>query len=54
VAPTDTLKALQHETDVIVCLEQPSDFGALGFYYDDFRQVSDREVVAELANHKAI
>jgi len=28
-----------------VCLEEDSVFGAIGFYYRDFRQVSDEEVI---------
>lgn len=49
VAPTDTLEALRSEADEIVCLEDHEDFGALGFYYGDFRQVSDQEVIDVLA-----
>jgi len=49
VAPTDSLAALRAEADEIVCLEDHEDFGALGFYYADFRQVSDQEVIDILA-----
>jgi predicted phosphoribosyltransferase len=49
VAPTSTLEELRGEADEVVCLEAHEDFGALGFYYADFRQVSDAEVVAALA-----
>jgi putative phosphoribosyl transferase len=45
VAPTESLDALRDEADTIVCLEDHPDFGALGFYYADFRQVSDQEVI---------
>ncbi len=51
VAPTDTLKQLQGEADDIVCLEDYEDFGAIGFFYSDFAQVSDTEVIAILARH---
>jgi predicted phosphoribosyltransferase len=51
VAPTDSLKELRTEADDIVCLEDYEDFGAIGFYYADFRQVSDAEVTALLAQH---
>lgn len=51
VAPTQTLKDLQSETDEIVCLEDYEDFGAIGMFYADFTQVSDAEVVALLARH---
>ncbi len=49
VAATDTLAALRLEADEVVCLEDHASFGAIGFYYDDFRQLSDREVSEILA-----
>src|SRR5664280_1639679 len=51
VAPTETLKKLRGEVDDIVCLEDYEDFGAIGLFYSDFRQVSDSEVGALLARH---
>lgn len=48
VAPLDTLQRLHTEVDAIVCLDTPQDFGAIGYYYRDFRQVSDDEVIAIL------
>jgi putative phosphoribosyl transferase len=48
VAPTDALDALRHEADEIVCLEHYRDFGAIGFFYADFRQIDDEEVIAVL------
>ena len=44
VAPTDTLAAMREEADEVICLEDHEFFGAIGFYYSDFRQLSDREV----------
>ena len=44
VAPPDTIASLRHEVDEIVCLETPEPFGAIGYFYRDFRQVSDDEV----------
>jgi predicted phosphoribosyltransferase len=44
VAPTGALVELRDEVDEIVCLEDHEDFGAIGFFYDDFGQVSDQEV----------
>ena len=49
VAPTDTLRKLKDEADEIVCLEDYENFGAIGFFYSDFRQVSDAEVIELLA-----
>jgi len=44
VAPTATLAELRNEADEIVCLEDYEAFGAIGFYYRDFRQLDDRDV----------
>lgn len=52
VAATDTLASLQGEADEIVCLEDHVNFGAIGFYYADFDQVSDEEVVSALRKHQ--
>jgi putative phosphoribosyl transferase len=49
VAPTDTLIALREEADDVICLEDHEFFGAIGFYYTDFRQLSDLEVKDTLA-----
>jgi predicted phosphoribosyltransferase len=48
VAPADTIKKLHPEVDAIVCLDTPQDFGAIGYFYRDFHQVSDDEVIATL------
>jgi predicted phosphoribosyltransferase len=45
VAPTDALVAMRAEADEVVCLEDHELFGAIGYYYRDFRQISDEEVV---------
>ena len=45
VAPTDTLDAMRDEADEVICLEAYDVFGAIGFFYADFRQVSDEEVI---------
>lgn len=48
VAPPDTIEQLREEVDALICLETPELFGAIGYFYRDFRQVSDEEVVAIL------
>lgn len=48
VAPSDTIERLRPEVDAIICLETPRLFGAIGFYYRDFGQVGDDEVIATL------
>jgi putative phosphoribosyl transferase len=54
VAPTQSLAELRGDADDIVCLEDYEDFGAIGFYYADFRQISDAQVIELLANAKAV
>jgi len=49
VAPTDSLAAMRDEADDVVCLEDHELFGAIGFYYSDFHQISDEEVIDTLA-----
>lgn len=48
VAPIETVDSLRPEVDDIICLEAHENFGAIGFYYADFRQISDEEVIAIL------
>jgi len=48
VAPTDVLEALRAEADETVCLEVHAAFGAIGFFYADFHQLDDHEVMAIL------
>ncbi len=49
VAAKDTLDELRDEADSVVCLESPAWLEAVGFFYGDFRQVTDAEVIAALA-----
>ncbi len=49
VAPTSTLDELSGLPDEIVCLQSHEPFYAIGLYYEDFRQVSDDEVIGILA-----
>jgi len=51
VAPKDTLALMRELADDVVCLEQHDEFGAIGFFYSDFRQTSDREVIEILARY---
>ena len=48
VAPPDALESLESEADEIICLEVHADFGAIGYFYADFHQLDDREVIAIL------
>ena len=48
VGAKETLEELRAEADAIVCLEEHEDLGAIGWYYADFRQITDAEVIAIL------
>jgi putative phosphoribosyl transferase len=48
VAPPDTVAELAREADRIVCLSQPPHFRALGYYYRNFPQLTDDDVVSAL------
>jgi predicted phosphoribosyltransferase len=45
VAPTETVPRMRAECDDFVCLEEHTPFGAIGYFYRDFGQVSDQEVL---------
>jgi predicted phosphoribosyltransferase len=53
VAPLDTIEKLRSDVDDIVCLETPGDLGAIGYFYRDFHQVSDDEVIFTLRRFPA-
>jgi len=53
VAPTQSFAELRGEADDLVCLEGYEDLGAIGLYYEDFRQVSDAQVIELLARYQA-
>jgi predicted phosphoribosyltransferase len=55
VAPAETCRLLAREADLVVCALSLESFGAVGLYYDQFRQTSDQEVVdlLERARHPA-
>ena len=53
VAPLQAVEDLQQEADDVICLETPGYFGAIGFFYRDFSQVSDAEVSRLLEGTRA-
>jgi putative phosphoribosyl transferase len=53
VAPAELLDELRREADAVVCLEMPVPFVSVGSCFDDFRQVTDSEVIAILARFPA-
>ena len=55
VGPSDTIRELQREADRVVCLFTPEPFYAIGEFYEDFEQTTDKEVIELLKrrNQKA-
>jgi putative phosphoribosyl transferase len=53
VAPAELIDELRREVDVLVCLETPEPFMSVGSCFDDFRQVTDKQVIAILARFPA-
>ena len=49
VGAPESIESLRSVCDEVVCLYSPEFFIAVGTFYDDFRQVSDREVIDLLA-----
>lgn len=45
IAPCDTLDELREEVDEVVCPFSPAYFMAIGRWYTDFTQLTDREVI---------
>ena len=45
VCAAQTAELFRPEVDELVCLESPYDLGAIGFWYRNFEQTSDEEVV---------
>jgi len=55
VAPADTVERMRAECDDVVCLDTPADFSAVGFFYRNFNQTRDEEVIAALkAAHERV
>jgi putative phosphoribosyl transferase len=51
VAAVETCRALQADVDAIFCLRTPPNFSAVGYWYEDFSQISDDEVRELLSHH---
>lgn len=44
VAPSQSCEELRREADQVLCAATPEPFGAVGFWYEDFAQVTDEQV----------
>lgn len=52
VAAYDSCRRLERQVDQVVCPHQLVDFGGVGRWYVNFSQVSDREVIELLGQHR--
>jgi putative phosphoribosyl transferase len=53
VAAAETCDAFREIADEIVCAETPEEFGAVGFWYENFSQTTDEEVFELLEEARA-
>ena len=51
VASPQAMAMLEDLVDDIICVVTPQSFGAVGFWYENFAQIADREVCDLLAKH---
>lgn len=52
VSPPDTANEFRKNVDEFICLHEPQEFYAVGAFYEDFRQISDDEVILLLKEAK--
>ncbi len=52
VAPAEAVPRLAALADEVVCLETPESFAAVGEFFRDFREISDREAETILARYR--
>lgn len=52
VAPPGAVAEIKKEADEVVCPLQPRMFGAIGYFYGDFEQLTDDEVIRILSERK--
>jgi len=52
VIPMDTFKKMKPMLDAIIALDIPTEFNAVGEFYEEFEQVIDEEVMTILSNFK--
>ena len=52
VAPQEAIRMLEKHVDELICLSTPINFFAIGQFYDNFTQVSDKQVIGYLSKAK--
>ena len=53
VSAAATCRQIEPDVDLVVCLQTPSEFSAVGVWYDDFSQTTDEEVRQFLSERTA-
>src|SRR3989344_2720299 len=53
IAPKSTMKLIEPEVDILIVLDTPENFYAIGQFYQDFPQLSDDEVIGFLNERKS-
>ena len=53
VCPADTVGKISPYVDELICLHKPSVMSAIGFFYRDFHQITDHEVIRLLQKASA-
>ncbi|OZB05723.1 MAG: hypothetical protein B7X54_04620 [Idiomarina sp. 34-48-12] len=53
IAARETALEIRSRIDQLICLAQPHPFAAIGYWYLDFSQVSDEEVMDILLRHSS-
>jgi putative phosphoribosyl transferase len=51
VAAPESARELRRHADEVVCVEEPADLWAVGFWYEDFRPTTDEEVATLLEKY---
>ena len=51
VAAPESARELRRHVDEMVCVEEPAELWAVGYWYEDFRPTTDEEVAALLARY---
>lgn len=54
VAAPESARALRRHADEVVCIYEPADLWAVGYWYEDFRPTTDEEVAAALSVQREV
>jgi predicted phosphoribosyltransferase len=52
VAAPESVRLLRGDADAVVCVREPEDLWAVGYWYEDFRPTTEEEVIAWLDRYR--